>query len=227
MIQVKRDPPPPLLQRNQAVWTERWRTIHSGKARGDWATPAARRDIRAALISMFRGKCAFCEGLLGVTSFDEIEHYHPKSVYVERAFEWTNLMPSCRVCNGSKGDTDHRGALIKPDEEDPEPMFWLQPDTGHIEPHPSLDDAGRQRVAETIRICGLQRAALCEKRARAFLEVKRWLIRMQQGDEIAAHEWDVISHPRTEFKWVVRHALGQSGNPEVANADRSRYEAGA
>ena len=49
----------------------------------------------------------YCESALEVTSYLEIEHYVAKTVTPELAFEWTNLLPACRLCNNAKGEQDH------------------------------------------------------------------------------------------------------------------------
>src|SRR5580658_6712901 len=119
---------------------------------------------RRCLRGLAHGKCVYCESALGVTTYLEIEHYVAKTVTPALAFEWTNLLPACRLCNNAKSEQDHKGALLKPDAEDPEPYFWIHPDTGKLEPHPKLDAAQSRRANETIRICDLERPALCVKR---------------------------------------------------------------
>jgi uncharacterized protein (TIGR02646 family) len=118
------------------------------------------------------GKCVFCESPLEVSGDLEIEHYASKTLNPDRTFEWANLLPSCRLCNRSKGNLDHGGALLKPDIEDPEPFFWIHPDTGRLEPHPQLDAAQTQRAMSTIQLCDLQRPGLCTKRAEMLSRVE-------------------------------------------------------
>lgn len=119
MVRLLRGLMPPALAAKAAVWTQRWIQIHAGQRDGDWATKAAKDILRDELHKLACGKCAFCESVLGLTSYKEIEHYWPKTLRPNAAFDWTNLLPVCRVCNGEKQDTDHRGSLIKPDDEDP------------------------------------------------------------------------------------------------------------
>ena len=124
---------------------------------------------------MAHGKCVFCESALEVTTYLEVEHYVAKTVTPDLAFEWTNLLPACRTYNNAKGEHDHQGAVLKPDAEDPEPYFWIHPDTGKLEPHPTLDAAQSRRANETIRLCDLQRGQLCTKRTNMMQTVLRWL----------------------------------------------------
>jgi uncharacterized protein (TIGR02646 family) len=62
-------------------------------------------QIKSALVDMFHGKCAYCESKITVVTYGAIEHFYPKSTYVNLTFEWKNLLLSCDVCN----DTNHKG----------------------------------------------------------------------------------------------------------------------
>lgn len=63
-----------------------------------------RHLVREELISMYHGKCAYCESK---ELKPEVEHYRPKKRvsgdrnhpgYFWLCYEWTNLLPSCRYC---------------------------------------------------------------------------------------------------------------------------------
>src|SRR5262249_39270937 len=158
--------------------------------RQSWITSAAKAILKPVLYDLAHGKCVFCESALEVTGHLEIEHYVAKSVDPHRCFEWTNLLPACSKCNRSKGDQDHGGSLFKPDEEDPEPYFWIHPDTGELQPSPKLDFVGQRRVLETIRLCDLQRPALCFKRIRMMNRVSRWVASLVAiSIEEATEDW--------------------------------------
>jgi hypothetical protein len=90
-------------------------------------------DLRdKVLLPLFHGKCAYCEGVLGKmrSSSGQVEHYRPKAIvyqlsdskrgtvnttlpdgdlirhpgYFWLAYDWQNLVPSCRDCNaGQRG----------------------------------------------------------------------------------------------------------------------------
>jgi hypothetical protein len=143
----------------------------------------------------------------------EIEHYVAKTVTPSLAFEWTNLLAVCRLCNNAKSEQDHKGALLKPDDEDPEPYFWIHPDTGKLEPHPKLDGAQSYRATETIRLCGLQRSALCVKRVDMLTRVLNAI----------GSQWKDLCDPSTEYKLVLRHALVLRGQHALAECDRQRF----
>jgi uncharacterized protein (TIGR02646 family) len=215
-------PPPPELIRHGKRWTARFQAIASGSTKSDWATPSAKKALGAALRDLAHGKCVYCESALGLTTYLEIEHFVAKTIIPDLAFEWTNLLPACRLCNNAKGEHDHKGMLLKPDVEDPEPYFWIHPDTGKLEPHPNLDEAHARRANETIRLCDLQRPALCTKRVEMLMRVLGWLF----NAELAGPEWAELSNPSLEYKFVLRHVLETRGQHELAEFDRMRFTGG-
>ena len=68
-------------------------------------------SVRAALMDTFKGKCAYCESIIGHISPEDIEHFRPKgkvqrndgsekdSGYWWLAARWENLLTSCIMCN--------------------------------------------------------------------------------------------------------------------------------
>jgi HNH endonuclease len=77
--------------------------------------------IPKALMKMGRGKCCYCECKLGEESkYLVVEHFENKSKYPHLVVDWENLMPSCKRCNGRKGDLDVEATpIIFPREERP------------------------------------------------------------------------------------------------------------
>jgi uncharacterized protein (TIGR02646 family) len=230
MVRTPRHLPAPReLVQSKAQWTHRWGEICVGRKKGDWATKGAKSVLKRALLRLAHGKCAFCEGTLGSQGYLQIEHYVAKTVDPSLTFEWTNLLPACAPCNGAKGHQDHRNLLLKSDDEDPEPYFWINPDNGELEPHPSLDDDGKARALTTIQLCKLQRGQLCEKRHRMAMHVGHWLNRASVcGENLTgdlAKELDWLLRPATEYKLAIRHVLELRGAGKLAQEDRQRFEA--
>ena len=68
-----------------------------------------KKDVKAALIKLFRGKCAYCESKFLHVYSGDVEHFRPKSQRAEAnptrpgyywlAADWDNLFLSCRNCN--------------------------------------------------------------------------------------------------------------------------------
>lgn len=168
----------------------------------------------------------FCEGVLDVTSFIEIEHYHAKTVRQELVFDWSNLFPACSKCNRPKGNVDHQGTLVKPDEEDPEPLLWLHPGTGELQPHPSLTPGQAERVTKTIDAYDLNRGPLCVQRIDMMNFVNRWLDRLTKGlgeSPECQYEWYEMTRPAKPWKFVIRHVLTLRGQGQLAEIDRETF----
>jgi len=63
--------------------------------------------ITKGLSDMSNNKCCYCECKLGKESnYLEVEHFKPKLLYPDLVVVWSNLLPSCRHCNGQKGEHD-------------------------------------------------------------------------------------------------------------------------
>lgn len=71
------------------------------------------------LNAMFKGCCAYCEGEYDATSYGEIEHFKPKSLYPKSMFEYSNMNLACRICNNNKKEKfDEK--LINPTVDNPD-----------------------------------------------------------------------------------------------------------
>lgn len=70
------------------------------------------QEIKKALTEMCAGarRCMYCEDSVA----DEVEHHHPKNLYPEMVFAWSNYLYSCGPCNGPK---NNRFAVLDPDGE--------------------------------------------------------------------------------------------------------------
>lgn len=226
MIRLTRPAEPSSLARNRAKWTTRWTNSLQAGIKIEWATRTARKCLQNPLLDLSRGKCAFCEGVLNVTSFIEVEHYHAKTIRQNLVFHWPNLFPCCGICNRLKADMDHQGTLLKPDEEDPEPLLWLHPGTGELQPHPSLAADQAEKVRSTIQTYNLNRGALCAQRLDIMSFVSRWLVRVaggQAASEECREEWRYMTRPTTPWKFVIRHTLTLAGQAKLAEIDRQVF----
>lgn len=61
--------------------------------------------IKAPLLKSSYGKCAYCEcPLTSDSNYMEVEHFEDKKHNKDKVVVWENLLPSCKKCNGSKGN---------------------------------------------------------------------------------------------------------------------------
>ena len=145
MIFVQRTNEPAVLIRSAAQWLTDLRnalaelerlgadpsaTASQKKRARDKVTKAQNKyrhpQVKKALKQMFQGKCAYCESQVTVVAWGHIEHFYPKGQFVDRTFQWENLLLSCEVCNsdykGTKFPLDGSGRplLIDPTSVSPD-----------------------------------------------------------------------------------------------------------
>ena len=74
------------------------------------------KELKLHLFDLFEGKCAYCEACVQDVAFGEVEHYRPKRQveecpdhpgYYWLAYDLTNLLPSCQLCNGFPAKMNH------------------------------------------------------------------------------------------------------------------------
>lgn len=83
----------------------------SAGAKPRWSALYGCKEVRDALEMAQVGHCAYCEGTLAPVCIGHIEHFRPKGAvtdddgrvlakgYFWLAYEWTNLLLACEVCN--------------------------------------------------------------------------------------------------------------------------------
>lgn len=120
---------PPVLTANAAAWTaDLQNALNAGEKPTDTQKSRYNHpDIKAAILSETREKCAYCESKITHVDHGDIEHIVPKSKVPARAFDWDNLTLACRICNQNKGDfhsggNDHSG-LVDPYQDNPTDHF--------------------------------------------------------------------------------------------------------
>lgn len=229
MIHIKIDEnPPQILLDNAKIWTEELQ--NSIKQYGGYAkVPKEIKEsmwvhyrhtsIKEKLFASSYNKCAFCEAKPGESGNIEVEHFKPKSLYPDFAFEWKNLLPVCRKCNDSKSNHDTvKEPIINPSIEDPENLFTYN--YLNIE---AMDES--DIIAErTIEVCNLNSERLYEVRAK--------LLHALCSFEKQAKEWiKEIESSKTPRKRINRinklrdsvEILEKMAGSEQTNAGFCRY----
>ena len=84
--------------------------------------------IKDALLKMSHNKCAYCETNITIESkYLEIDHFHPKKQYPNEVVKWSNLLPTCKRCNGNKGEHDTKKfPIINPVKDDPKLHLYFK-----------------------------------------------------------------------------------------------------
>ncbi len=162
----------------------------------------------------FYGKCAYCEADIYSNQHGDVEHYRPKGAVKDRqtgkparividgveqdhpgyywlAYEWTNLLPSCQLCNQSSStrSADTIGKLdyfplatavraTQPGEETQEEPLLINPLATDPAAHLTLDRSGilahrTEAGRVTIALLGLNERDLPGKRKKVYEDTKR------------------------------------------------------
>lgn len=146
-------------------------------------------EVKVALRTAQYDKCCFCESKICHIAYGDVEHFRPKAAYRSEAgtqlvtpgyfwlaYEWSNLLFSCEICNRrQKGNlfplADESFRVRNPQDEvtNEKPLF-LDPSAEdpslHIQFREEFPYAvnGSKRGQETIQALGLDRAELVERR---------------------------------------------------------------
>lgn len=234
MIPVPRISNPRVLQNNCAKWLTKLKKAHSeyqtllrdpnakdadvkkAKKRLENAQNKYRHaEIKDALDkSMFNGKCAYCESKITVVTYGAIEHFFPKSVYVDLTFEWTNLLLSCDRCNDAK----HKGTNF-PLDANGEPLL-IDPTDGKTDPNTHLEFVwdnvariasvyGRDQRGKTVEtifdLNGVNgRKELIDHRSKYIKGLLALLRCVQPGDKEAIASLHEACDPSAEYSAFAR-----------------------
>lgn len=167
-----------------------------------WRDPQVVRE----LLSLFNGKCAFCESPL--TRWGDKCHFRPPSNardpflgtvapdhYWWLAYEWRNLYAICATCDRNLGtqfpvrDGRRVSASEKLSAEQPllldpcadDPQEYLEFRDAVVYPRAGIPPAMAERAEATIRIFGLNREDLLPGRSEAESETRMRLARILDG----------------------------------------------
>jgi uncharacterized protein (TIGR02646 family) len=144
--------------------------------------PKAYASIRAELINMQNGLCAYCECKLKEDF--HVEHFRCRNQFPQNEFDWNNLFASCGNSNhcGKHKDDPKTGKyciedLLKPDIEadNPKKYFTYIPN-GLIMINSNLTDREKNRAQETLRVFNLNETELANRRRKILLTYQPYLI---------------------------------------------------
>jgi len=193
MIRINRLVEPQILQKKQSEWRDElcadlknyYQSIQNEKKQPQPSRrkPTAKSSryahdqVKQQLAAMFGKKCAFCESVITVVSYRNVEHFRPKNIYPKLAYKWENLLFSCTVCNTGhkklqfplldegtptldvnnpcKLDDSDSNTLIDPTYDEPSEYFTFEE-----EQIISLNE----RAEITVEVCGLNRGELLDDR---------------------------------------------------------------
>lgn len=122
MIKLERAPKPAeLTEEKVAELTEKFKNEGSSV----WNV----HYIKNPLLKSSYGKCAYCESSLGGESnYMEVEHFRDKKDFPNSVVVWSNLLPSCKRCNGQKSshNIEADGMILNPYDVEPKNHIYLK-----------------------------------------------------------------------------------------------------
>lgn len=167
MHKVERNEPPEGLKEKSIEFNKEFSNeTDITKAWGKFTGTKLKKQTLNQLKEMFKGCCAYCEGEYDDTSYAEIEHFKPKSLYPELMFEYSNMNLACQICNTNKKEK-YDDKLINPTVEDPEEHLRYK--TYILKP---LDERGKL----TINMFDINSEERLNKRKSVYDEVNKRML---------------------------------------------------
>jgi uncharacterized protein (TIGR02646 family) len=227
VIFVKRSPAPQLWAKLAAVRAKAL-AVQPPKRTFDQSV-YARSDVKSELLTLFRGKCAYCESAAGQTSDIEVNHFRPKmnamgvdgtsnsELYWWLAYDWNNLLPSCRMCAHLKGrrfpiEGKPAAPLTFGDALAAEKSLLLDPCGDQPDEHLVFADNGlvvsvTLRGRTTIDTLGLNREELVEIRKRSLTTFRTELQAMLGDTSADDEQLERLVGPDQEYTAARRQLL--------------------
>jgi uncharacterized protein (TIGR02646 family) len=160
------------------------------------------KKLKPFLVTVFKKKCAYCEGIYIGGAYMDVEHYRPKAKVAEDqqnhpgyywlAYDWRNLLLSCSKCNSGKGKMNRfpingQRACSPGDSLEAEDPLLLNPYQGfktkdHFTFGTNGIIAGKTgKGTATVNICDLNREELQTSRQREWEKTKARLFMVLIG----------------------------------------------
>lgn len=127
-----------------------------GFQKDDWKRFRGRikQSVYRSLLDEQGYLCCYCERRIESSDDCHIEHFHPKSMFPKKEFDYTNFLCSCQKdtrpgeplhCGKAKGDWFDANLLISPLDSDCEERFAYTGDGG-IRPRKPNDKAAKTTI---------------------------------------------------------------------------------
>lgn len=165
MKRVNKHPLPRSLEKFSSDWTDEYEHAPvklSKEEKSKFRRYYNKVDIKDSLAAEASNKCVYCESKIVATQFWHVEHILPFDKYRALAYEWTNLVLACQLCNNHKDSYD--GPFVHPVNDDPEK---------HIEYYSYFAKSRSHKGTQTIAVTDLNRAGLIERRVEEYKSLAR------------------------------------------------------
>ncbi len=154
---------PECLIENADKWTKDWKKRHKKGEDFYWheyENQKVNHILNEALAELTASHCSYCDKYplkLGVIE-RTIDHFKPKSKYLNLAFAWDNLFLACSQCQKYKRDLFPDDVEpLKPDEADYDFDYWFEIEwkSSKIQPNPIRSTKEQAKAQTTINFLGL------------------------------------------------------------------------
>jgi hypothetical protein len=133
-----------------------------------WNTHSYWRRILGSLHHLYRGICAFsCHWIPYDTGADTVEHFLPKRLHPNQAYEWLNYRLVCGTLNGRKGEFQD---VLDPFEIE-DGWFTIEFPSLLVKPASGLDEDLTASIRRTIHRLRLNDEGTCLKSRAKFIEL--------------------------------------------------------
>lgn len=137
-----------------------------------WARHAYWQKALDDIYEAYDGICAYCcEWIAPTTGDPTVDHFIPKSINHQKAYEWSNFRLACLRFNRWKREYQD---IIDPFSVGKD-WFQLQIPSLQVFPNPALPENDKNRVISTIKRLRLNHELCIKSR-------KRWLISLREGN---------------------------------------------
>lgn len=155
-----------LTDDNVKKWTGAWEALNTKGSSFAWPQIDGEKlnlKLLQTLKKQTQDHCSFCDGYpIDVVSMETIEHFHPKSIFIDKAYDWHNLYFACTQCQNVKNVHDRKkesdsSLLLKPDDKDYNfyDYFYWDYDSGVLEIIPSISEEKKAKAEQTKSAFGL------------------------------------------------------------------------
>lgn len=160
---------------SKGVDSLRWK--HESKSLAQWFHESVRAPGERRL-------CAYCDGELGSTSRETIDHFIPEHAHAELALNWDNLYPACDTCNSTFKGKSWSCLLIRPDIDPVDVWIMFDSISGRLRPKPGVEKLIKKKILISIKVFGLNDAHRCEARLRV-LDYLREVLKAPSNNKLA------------------------------------------
>lgn len=202
MIKITHPNKPKILIDNEVVWTLSLLTLISkygsySKIPETEKASALRHYKNQSFVEeifmLSNRKCTFCESEIETASYLNVEHFYPKSIHPKFTFKWTNLIPSCQLCNSKKSDFDtKKEPFVNPMKDEPDDYFVYS--ECRIDISPTAPD--KIKAENTIKACNLKRVAL----SRTYATIIPTIYSVSDTIETAIEAYHKLSRKSAKIK---------------------------